>query len=123
MKETILTVAGCLVYSFWLFATFTTLAPFAIAQVTKDVTITISGGVAGDVVDAYAWQFDYQETVVDENDDIVPNPESKANFALRMFAEQAQANIRSTYKSYMTSQGAQEAQIQADIDSLGITVQ
>lgn len=88
------------------------------AQVTKDITITVSAGIAGDVVDAYAWQFDYHAEIDGE-----PNPETKAQFALRMFTEQAQANIRSTYKSYITSKGAQEAAIAADTASLGITVQ
>lgn len=93
------------------------------AQVTRDVTISVSAPIAGDVVDAYAWQFDYQTEVSDGAGGMIPNSESKNAFALRMFSEQAQANMRSTYKSYMTTQGAQAAQIQADADSLGIIVQ
>lgn len=90
-------------------------AGFVYAQVTKDVTITVEASIASDVIDAYAWQFDFENAKLEG--------ETKAQFAVRMFTEQAQANIRSTYKSYMTSKGAQEAAIAADSASLGITVQ
>jgi hypothetical protein len=82
-------------------------------DVNKTITITIASAIAPDVIDAYAHEFSYQDSSTSE---------SKSQFALRMFTEQAQANIRSTYKSYMTGVGAQEAQIQADSDSLNITV-
>lgn len=87
------------------------------ADVTKEITITIAEAIAPDVIDAYAHEFSYAPTIDGE-----PNPETKGQFALRMFTDQAQANIRSTYKSYMTAQGAQAAQVQADVDSLNITV-
>ena len=87
------------------------------ADVNKTITITIVEAIAPDVINAYAREYNYQAEI-----DGVPNPETKAQFALRMFTDQAQANIRSTYKSYMTSQGAQAAQLQADTDSLNITV-
>jgi hypothetical protein len=87
------------------------------ADVVKNTTITIASAIAPDVIDAYAHEYRYTAEI-----DGDPNPESKAVFALRMFTEQAQANIRSTYKSYMTGVGAREAQVQADVDSLNITV-
>ena len=87
------------------------------ADVVKEITITIASAIAPDVINAYAHEYRYKAEI-----DGDPNPESKAVFALRMFTEQAQANIRSTYKSYMTGVGAQAAQIQADSDSLNITV-
>jgi hypothetical protein len=96
---------------------------FVYGQVSKTITITIAPGIAGDVVDAYAWEFQYKETILDDDGNPIPNPETKAQFALRMFTEQAQGNIRSVYKSYKTHQGATEAAAQADADSLGITVQ
>ena len=83
------------------------------ADVNKTITIVIAEAIAPDVINAYADQYNYEAS---------PVSESKAQFALRMFTEQAQANIRSTYKSYMTGVGAQEAQIQADSDSLNIVV-
>jgi hypothetical protein len=95
---------------------------FVYGQVSKTITITIAAGISGDVIDAYAWQFQYSPTIVVDGEE-VPNPETKSQFALRMFTEQAQGNIRSVYKSYKTHQGATAAAAQADADSLGITVQ
>ena len=86
--------------------------------VTKTITIEIADVIASDVVDAYVHQFEYRTEI-----DGSPNPETEGQFAMRMFTEQAQANIRSTYKSYMTGIGAQAAMIQADEDSLNITVE
>lgn len=110
------------------------------AQVTKNVTISVSAGIAGDVVDAYAFVYNYQVNV--PNPDYCPqeefdlgnctpldetewisNPESENQFALRMFEEQAQENIRQVYIAYMTQQGADAAAAQAAIDAAGITVQ
>lgn len=92
------------------------------ADVNKTITITIVEAIAPDVINAYASEYNYQAEIDDGQGWTIPNPETKAQFALRMFTDQAQANIRSAYKSYMTSLGAQAAQLQADTDSLNITV-
>ena len=92
-------------------------------QVNKTITIELTAEVSGDVIDAYAWQFDYKAEIPDGEGGMIPNPESKGAFASRMFTEQAQNNIRSIYKSYKTYQGSTAAAAQADADSLGITVQ
>ena len=92
-------------------------------QVNKTITIQLTAEVSDDVIDAYAWQYDYQTEIPDGAGGMVPNPESKAAFASRMFTEQAQENIRSLYKSYMTYLGSTAAAAQADTDSLGITGQ
>jgi len=92
------------------------------ADVNKTITITIVEAIAPDVINAYAREYNYQAEIDDGQGGTIPNPETKAQFALRMFTDQAQANIRSTYKSYMTALGAEAAQLQADTDSLNITV-
>ena len=83
------------------------------ADVNKTITIVIAEAIAPDVINAYASEFNFESD---------PSGDTKAQFALRMFTEQAQASIRSTYKSYMTALGAEAAQLQADTDSLNITV-
>jgi len=110
------------------------------AQVSQQVTITVAGGIAGDVVDAYAMVFNYRPQIPNpaycpqEEFDAglctplnltqwINNPETKNQFALRMFGEQAQENIRAVYVQYKTTQGADAAAAQAEIDSAGITVQ
>lgn len=92
------------------------------ADITKNITITIADSIASGVVDAYAREFKYQVEVDDEDGGYIPNPETKNQFALRMFSEQAQANMRSMYKSYMRYLGAEAAAAQADVDSFNISV-
>ncbi len=92
-------------------------------DIEKNVLIVVNADIKDDVIDAYAWQFNYQETIRNAEGETVPNPESKAQFANRMFVEMAQSNIRSMYKSYMRYLGAEAAALEADSASFGITVQ
>ena len=95
----------------------------AYGQIQRDITISISGGITSDVVNAYAWAYNYQEQIGGSGEDSVPNPESKNAFALRLLAEETQNLVRSNYISYMRHLGSESAAAQANIDSTGITVQ
>lgn len=92
-------------------------------DINKDILIVVSADIKDDVIEAYAWQFNYRETVSNDDGQQIPNPESKVQFANRQFVESAQANIRSMYKSYMRYKGAEAAALEADVESLKITVQ
>ena len=79
------------------------------------IQISIPQGIAGDVVDAFAWRFDY-----DRNKE---GTETKVEFAKRQVRDQ----IAQTYTSYMEEQAAREsgaaAAVAAHTASLDITVQ
>lgn len=98
-------------------------AAVAYAQISRDITITISAGLTADVVSAYAWEFGYRPIINDGSGNEIPNPETRGQFALRMLGQQAEDSARNTYKNYIIHLGTQSAIEQAEIDALGITVQ
>jgi len=99
------------------------LSVLAFAQIQKDITISINAVVAPDVVDAYAWQYNYQTEIRDGEGNLIPNPESKGQFALRILGEETQNTVRSIYISYMRHLGSEVAAAQANQDAFNITVQ
>jgi hypothetical protein len=83
---------------------------------TIDITITYPDGKVVDLRDTLAAAKGYQAFLDEEQ--TIPNPETKSQFVLRTIKEHTQEWIRNTYKA----QKAREAEASAPSgDSLGLT--
>jgi len=89
------------------------------------IQISIPQGIAGDVVDAFSWRFDYDRNreLLSGTPEEDPVYETRVAFAKRQVRDQ----IAQTYTSYMQEQAAREsgaaAAVAAHTASLDITVQ
>jgi len=86
-------------------------------------TVTMDNSLAVEVRDAFCQQYNYQETIQDTNGNPIPNPESKADFAMRHI----KTYIREVHKAYKANTAADTARKAAITASgaatAGITVQ
>jgi len=73
------------------------------------ITITIPDEIAPRVIDGVAGQHGYQETVLDEEGNEIPNPETKAQFAKRVILE----GVKNAVLSWEAVQAAEAARTAA----------
>ena len=66
-----------------------------------DLTFTIPDEYLGDVIEAMAFNYGYQDNVIDENGSIIPNPQTKVQFAKTTIRN----IIRNAYIMYKEHEG------------------
>ena len=59
------------------------------------ITITIPDGKANAIIDAFATQYNYQDEIGDEDGNMIPNPQTKKQFALEVI----KSFVREVYKA------------------------
>jgi len=82
-------------------------------------TRTVSAADAQRLVDAYCATFIYQDQIIDpagNGMDVIPNPESRAQFTERMITEHAFKRIVRSYEERVAKKAADDAINIVDID-------
>lgn len=82
-----------------------------------DYTITIPANILNRVIDGVAYNNKYRDEIEDENGDMIPNPESKVDFAKRMNRRW----IRSNVSSWESKNAGATAIAEADLATEPIT--
>lgn len=84
-------------------------------------TKTIPDELVPEVISAYCYNFNYQDFIPDNSGNLIPNPETKANFAKRM-DRKFTIDIVKKYRIDALEVQRQETESQADIDCENIDV-
>lgn len=85
------------------------------------VNVTIPDGLKGDSIDSLCAHYNRPEQVDDGNGNLVANPETKGQFALRMAEEHLTRWLRDHYISYKKETAADTAGATAETEAETIT--